>query len=200
MLYLQQTGRVCYNWDKWHFFESPVKWQTLKCIVISLSSAKCYVLLHWDCLCHFYVPPLSHETTSYLFHSKSVSIIVSTSQHVSFKRHNVPESACYLNPMGERCLFRPHNQSQIINSRRQENEGERVEISQHNIKCRWYITRKLCNKGTTKNEGAKVQLMCATIKLLFVCLCVCPCAAIDCVGPTTDIVAWILVGHTRSLK
>lgn len=127
MLHLQQsTGRTCYSGDSWHSFEFSVKWQSLKCILISFRSAKCYGLLHWDCLCHFHIFPLSHETTSYLFHSKSVNIIVSKSQHVSFKGCDVPENAQYFHPTGERCLFRPQNEIQIINSRRQEDEDERV--------------------------------------------------------------------------
>lgn len=125
MLHLQKSrGRTRYSWDSRHSFEFSVKRQSLKCILISVWSAECYVLLRWDCVCHFHVFPLSHETTSYLFHSKSVNIIVSKSQHVSFKHRDVPESARYFDPTGERCLFRPHNQIQMIDRRGQENEEQ----------------------------------------------------------------------------
>lgn len=115
-----------------HAFEFSVKWQPLKCILISLKSAECYALLRWDCLCHFRVFPLSHETTSYLFHSKSVNIIVSKS-HVVFSSMCLSNTTTFLRGLNiliwlrEQCLFRHHNQIQIINRCGQENEEQRGE-------------------------------------------------------------------------
>lgn len=60
--------------------------------------------------------------------SQHVNTIVSKSQHVSFKGCDVPKSAQYFHPTGAQCVFRPQNEIQIINSRRQEDEGEWVGI------------------------------------------------------------------------